>query len=39
MDILGGSSQNWTTFWGHFLHISFFLKVNVQNGGIFFGGC
>ena len=37
VDIFWGSSQNWTTFWGHLLHISYFLKVNVQNGGIFWG--
>ena len=33
MDILGGSSQEWTGFGGLF----YALKVNVQNGDIFLG--
>ena len=34
--IFGGSSQNWTTFRGLFYAIfGSFLKVKVQNGGIF----
>ena len=34
------SSQNWTSFWGHFYAfyvVVFFLKVKVQNGDIFLG--
>ena len=34
MDILGGSSQNWTIFWVISMHFGFyFLKVKVKNGG------
>ena len=38
VDIFWGSSPNWTIFYGSFLCIlGSFLKVNVQNGGYFFG--
>ena len=32
-----GSSQNWTIFRGHSMHLGTFLKVKVQNWGYFLG--
>ena len=45
LDIIWGSSTNWTGFRGHFYaFLGYFLIVNVQNGDVFLfffggGGC
>ena len=37
VDIFGGSSQNWTIMGSFLCILESFLKVKVQNGGVFFG--